>query len=39
MRLYTGKEVAVDDKVCIDDLEMRADVQEKLAKLWFEATT
>jgi enoyl-[acyl-carrier protein] reductase/trans-2-enoyl-CoA reductase (NAD+) len=30
LRLYTGKE-AVDDKgrICIDDLEMRADVQEK----------
>jgi enoyl-[acyl-carrier protein] reductase/trans-2-enoyl-CoA reductase (NAD+) len=40
-RLYTGKEVAVDDKgrIRIDDLEMRADVQEKVAKLWLEATT
>mgnify|MGYP003640990555 FL=1 len=40
-RLYTGKEVAVDDKgrIRIDDWEMRPDVQEKVAKLWLEATT
>jgi enoyl-[acyl-carrier protein] reductase/trans-2-enoyl-CoA reductase (NAD+) len=40
-RLYTGKEVAVDDKgrIRIDDWEMRSDVQEKVAKLWLEATT
>lgn len=40
-RLYTGNEVPVDDKgrIRIDDLEMRADVQEKVAKLWIEAVT
>tara|TARA_R110002124_G_scaffold70347_1_gene188969 strand:- start:513 stop:1703 length:1191 start_codon:yes stop_codon:yes gene_type:complete len=40
-RLYTGKEVPVDDKgrIRIDDWEMRPDVQEKVAKLWLEATT
>ena len=40
-RLYTGKEVAVDDKgrIRIDDWEMRPDVKEKVAKLWLEATT
>ena len=40
-RLYTGKEVAVDDKgrIRIDDWEMRPEVQEKVAKLWLEATT
>ena len=40
-RLYTGNEVPVDEKgrIRIDDLEMRADVQEKVAKLWIEAVT
>lgn len=40
-RLYTGNEVAVDDKgrIRIDDWEMRPDVQEKVAKLWVQATT
>ena len=40
-RLYTGNEVPVDEKgrIRIDDLEMRSDVQEKVAKLWMEAVT
>jgi len=40
-RLYTGNEVPVDEKgrIRIDDLEMRPDVQEKVAKLWVEAVT
>ncbi|MFV5684287.1 enoyl-ACP reductase FabV [Flavobacterium sp. GB2R13] len=40
-RLYTGSEVPVDEKgrIRIDDLEMRPDVQEKVAKLWIEAVT
>lgn len=40
-RLYTGNEVPVDEKgrIRIDDLEMRLDVQEKVAKLWIEAVT
>ncbi|EJG02740.1 enoyl-ACP reductase FabV [Flavobacterium sp. F52] len=40
-RLYTGSEVPVDEKgrIRIDDWEMREDVQEKVAKLWLEATT
>ena len=40
-RLYTGREVPVDEKgrIRIDDLEMRPDVQEKVAKLWIEAVT
>jgi enoyl-[acyl-carrier protein] reductase/trans-2-enoyl-CoA reductase (NAD+) len=40
-RLFTGKAIPTDDKgrIRIDDLEMRADVQEKIAKLWQEATT
>lgn len=40
-RLYTGAAVPVDEKgrIRIDDLEMRADVQEKVAKLWIEAVT
>jgi enoyl-[acyl-carrier protein] reductase/trans-2-enoyl-CoA reductase (NAD+) len=40
-RLFTGKAISTDDKgrIRIDDLEMRADVQEKIAKLWQEATT
>lgn len=40
-RLYTESEVPVDDKgrIRIDDWEMRADVQEKVATLWKQATT
>lgn len=40
-RLYNGSEVPVDEKgrIRIDDWEMREDVQEKVAKLWLEATT
>ena len=40
-RLYTGNTIPTDDKgrIRIDDWEMRADVQEKVAKLWLEATT
>lgn len=40
-RLYNGSEVPVDEKgrIRIDDWEMRDDVQEKVAKLWLEATT
>jgi enoyl-[acyl-carrier protein] reductase/trans-2-enoyl-CoA reductase (NAD+) len=40
-RLYTGSEIPTDDKgrIRIDDWEMRDDVQEKVAKLWKEATT
>jgi enoyl-[acyl-carrier protein] reductase/trans-2-enoyl-CoA reductase (NAD+) len=40
-RLYNGSEVPVDAKgrIRIDDWEMREDVQEKVAKLWLEATT
>jgi enoyl-[acyl-carrier protein] reductase/trans-2-enoyl-CoA reductase (NAD+) len=40
-RLFTGSAVPTDEKgrIRIDDLEMRADVQEKIAKLWLEATT
>ena len=40
-RLYTGNDVPTDDKgrIRIDDWEMRADVQERIAKLWLESTT
>ena len=40
-RLYTGNDIPVDEKgrIRIDDLEMRPDVQEKVAKLWIEAVT
>ena len=40
-RLYTGNAVPTDNKgrIRIDDWEMRADVQEKIAKLWGESTT
>ncbi|KFF17080.1 enoyl-ACP reductase FabV [Flavobacterium hydatis] len=40
-RLYTGQPIPTDDKgrIRIDDWEMRDDVQEKVAKLWLEATT
>jgi enoyl-[acyl-carrier protein] reductase/trans-2-enoyl-CoA reductase (NAD+) len=40
-RLYSGTEIATDEKgrIRVDDWEMRADVQEKAAKLWEQATT
>ena len=40
-RLFTGNEVPVDEngRIRIDDLEMRPDVQDKVAKLWIEAVT
>ncbi|MQP52546.1 MULTISPECIES: enoyl-ACP reductase FabV [unclassified Flavobacterium] len=40
-RLYTGNAVPTDDKgrIRIDDWEMRADVQERIAKLWLASTT
>ena len=40
-RLFTGKEIQTDEKgrIRIDDLEMRPEVQEKVAKLWNEAVT
>jgi enoyl-[acyl-carrier protein] reductase/trans-2-enoyl-CoA reductase (NAD+) len=40
-RLFTGGVVSTDEKgrIRIDDLEMRPDVQEKVAKLWIEAVT
>ena len=40
-RLYSGNDVPTDDKgrIRIDDWEMRADVQERIAKLWGESTT
>jgi len=40
-RLYTGEAIITDEKgrIRVDDLEMRSDVQEKIAKLWSEATT
>ncbi|WP_438966525.1 enoyl-ACP reductase FabV [Flavobacterium sp.] len=40
-RLYNDSEIPLDDKgrIRIDDWEMRADVQEKIAKLWEESTT
>ncbi|RZK49663.1 MAG: trans-2-enoyl-CoA reductase family protein [Pedobacter sp.] len=40
-RLYTSKEVEVDDKgrIRIDDWEMREDVQSDVSKLWAEATS
>lgn len=40
-RLYNGSEIPTDEKgrIRIDDWEMRADVQEKIAKLWKESTT
>ena len=40
-RLYTGKEVPLDDKgrIRIDDLEMREDVQAEVATLWENAAT
>jgi enoyl-[acyl-carrier protein] reductase/trans-2-enoyl-CoA reductase (NAD+) len=40
-RLYSGTEISTDEKgrIRVDDWEMRADVQEKVAKLWEQATT
>jgi enoyl-[acyl-carrier protein] reductase/trans-2-enoyl-CoA reductase (NAD+) len=40
-RLFTGKAVPTDEngRIRIDDLEMRPDVQEKVAHLWQEAVT
>jgi enoyl-[acyl-carrier protein] reductase/trans-2-enoyl-CoA reductase (NAD+) len=40
-RLFSGEVVPTDEKgrIRIDDLEMRPDVQEKVAKLWSEAVT
>jgi len=40
-RLYAGSEIPTDEKgrIRIDDWEMRPDVQEKVAKLWEQATT
>lgn len=40
-RLYTGKEAPTDEqgRIRIDDWEMRADVQEKVATFWRQATT
>ncbi len=40
-RLYNNVETPLDEKgrIRVDDLEMRADVQEKVAKLWEQATT
>ncbi len=40
-RVFTGKDIPLDDKgrIRIDDWEMRADIQEKIAVLWEKATT
>lgn len=40
-RLYTENAIPLDEKgrIRIDDWEMRADVQEKVADLWLQATT
>ncbi|MFM9825738.1 enoyl-ACP reductase FabV [Flavobacterium sp.] len=40
-RLYNNITIPTDEKgrIRIDDWEMRADVQEKVAKLWLQATT
>jgi len=40
-RLYTGTSIPVDEKgrIRVDDLEMREDVQARVAELWSEATT
>jgi len=40
-RLYTGGDIPVDEKgrIRIDDLEMRDDIQQKVAALWTQATT
>jgi enoyl-[acyl-carrier protein] reductase/trans-2-enoyl-CoA reductase (NAD+) len=37
--VYWKRSCSDKGRICIDDWEMRADVQEKVAKLWFEATT
>ncbi len=40
-RLYTEGDIPVDEngRIRIDDLEMRDDIQEKVAGLWLQATT
>jgi enoyl-[acyl-carrier protein] reductase/trans-2-enoyl-CoA reductase (NAD+) len=40
-RLFTGEPIPTDEKgrIRIDDLEMRDDVQQKVADLWVQATT
>ncbi|WP_156309175.1 enoyl-ACP reductase FabV [Sphingobacterium endophyticum] len=40
-RLYVDGDVPLDEKgrIRVDDLEMRADVQEEVSKLWDQATT
>jgi enoyl-[acyl-carrier protein] reductase/trans-2-enoyl-CoA reductase (NAD+) len=40
-RLFTGQEIPTDEKgrIRIDDWEMRADVQDKVAELWEQATS
>jgi enoyl-[acyl-carrier protein] reductase/trans-2-enoyl-CoA reductase (NAD+) len=40
-RLYTGEAILTDEKgrIRIDDLEMREDVQAKIAELWEQATS
>ena len=40
-RLFTSEAMIMDDKgrIRIDDLEMRDDVQQQIAKLWVEATS
>lgn len=40
-RMFANGEIPIDEKgrIRIDDLEMREDVQEKIAKLWQESTT
>lgn len=40
-RLYTGHSIPTDEKgrIRIDDLEMRDDVQNKIAELWLQADT
>jgi enoyl-[acyl-carrier protein] reductase / trans-2-enoyl-CoA reductase (NAD+) len=40
-RLYSGSSIPTDDKgrIRIDDWEMRDDIQQKIAKLWLEATS
>ncbi|AWG26598.1 enoyl-ACP reductase FabV [Flavobacterium kingsejongi] len=40
-RLFSGKEIPTDEKgrIRVDDLEMREDIQAKVAELWKEATT
>lgn len=40
-RLYTGRSIPTDEKgrIRIDDLEMRDDVQNKVAELWLQADT